>query len=109
MAQRSSRIPLPLAWTRWANRRRVHRWRVAVFVDGSFWHGHPSKWQPDRWVGYWDAKIKRNIARDERHNVAADAGWRIVRLWDFDVEHDPDAVAETVRRALEAAGRDSNK
>jgi DNA mismatch endonuclease (patch repair protein) len=80
------------------------RWKVAVFVDGSFWHGHPSKWQPGRWNGYWDEKIKRNIARDERQNSAlAEAGWRVVRLWDFEVEHDPDAVAETVGRELEAA------
>jgi hypothetical protein len=33
--------------------------RLAVFVDGSFWHGHPSKWHPGRWSGYWDEKIKR--------------------------------------------------
>ncbi len=86
------------------------RWKVAVFIDGSFWHGHPSKWQPGRWSGYWDEKIKRNIARDERQNSAlVAAGWRIVRLWDFEVEHDPSAVAETVRRELEAAGLKSNK
>lgn len=86
------------------------RWRVAVFVDGCFWHGHPSKWQPGRWKGYWDEKIKRNVARDQRHNNAlAEAGWRVLRFWDFDVEHDPDAVAETVRRELEAVGLDSNK
>lgn len=86
------------------------RWRVAVFVDGSFWHGHPSKWQPGRWKGYWDEKIKRNVARDQRHNDAlAEAGWRVLRFWDFDVEHDPDAVVETVRRELEAVGLHSNK
>lgn len=86
------------------------RWKIAVFVDGSFWHGHPSKWQPGRWKGYWDEKIKRNIARDERHNTAlVEAGWRVMRFWDFDVEHDPDTVAEAVRRELKAAGRDANK
>src|SRR6266480_5570174 len=86
------------------------RWKVAVFVDGSFWHGHPSKWHPGRWKGYWDEKIKRNIVRDERQNSAlAEAGWRVIRLWDFEVEHHPEAVADTVRRELEAAGLDSNK
>jgi len=86
------------------------RWKVAVFVDGSFWHGHPSKWQPGRWSGYWDEKIKRNIARDQRQNSAlAEAGWRVLRLWDFEVEHDPGGVAETVGQELEAAGLDSNK
>lgn len=86
------------------------RWKVAVFVDGSFWHGHPSKWQPGRWSGYWDEKIKRNIARDERQNNAlAEAGWHVVRLWDFEVEHDPGAVAETVGRELEVARLGSDK
>lgn len=85
------------------------RWKVAVFVDGSFWHGHPSKWQPGRWSGYWDEKIKRNIARDERQNAAlAEAGWRVVRLWDFEVDQDPDTFVETVRREIEAAAFDSN-
>jgi DNA mismatch endonuclease (patch repair protein) len=77
---------------------------VAVFVDGSFWHGHPSKWQPDRWKGYWDEKIKRNIARDARHNAALrDAGWLVIRVWDFEVEHEPAALAARIRAALSAS------
>ncbi len=85
------------------------RWKVAVFVDGSFWHGHPSKWQPGRWSGYWDEKIKRNIARDERQNKAlVDAGWRVVRLWDFEIEHDPDSLVERLRNELDAARQLTN-
>lgn len=80
------------------------RWHIAVFVDGAFWHGHPTKWQPDRWVGYWDEKIKRNIARDARQNEELRvSGWTVLRFWDFDVEHDPTAVAQAVLDALEAA------
>jgi DNA mismatch endonuclease (patch repair protein) len=79
------------------------RWKVAVLVDGSFWHGHPSKWEPDRWTGYWDEKIKRNIARDQRHNAAlAEAGWSVVRIWDFEVEQDAVAVAKRVAKVLES-------
>jgi len=86
------------------------RWKVAVFVDGSFWHGHPSKWQPGRWSGYWDEKIKRNIARDERQNRALiEAGWRVVRLWDFEIEHDADPLVERLRNELQAARSRSNK
>jgi len=84
------------------------RSKLAVFVDGAFWHGHPSKWQPDRWSGYWDEKIRRNIARDERQNAAlAKAGWRVVRVWDFEVEHDAVAVTATVMRELRATTLDS--
>jgi DNA mismatch endonuclease (patch repair protein) len=78
------------------------RWQVAVFVDGSFWHGHPSKWQPGRWSGYWDEKIKRNIARDARQDAAlADAGWRVLRCWDFEVEQNPLSVAERVANLVD--------
>jgi DNA mismatch endonuclease (patch repair protein) len=76
--------------------------KVAVFVDGSFWHGHPSKWQPGRWRGYWDAKIKRNIARDADQNAAlAQAGWTVLRFWDFEVDRDASNVARAVCEALE--------
>lgn len=80
------------------------RARVAVLVDGSFWHGHPSKWQPGRFQGYWDAKIRRNMARDARQNAALKAaGWRVVRVWDFEVEHDPEEVARGILAVLDGA------
>jgi DNA mismatch endonuclease (patch repair protein) len=78
------------------------RWRLAVFVDGSFWHGHPSKWQPGRWQGYWDQKIRRNVERDRVQDAAlAEAGWTVLRVWDFEVEQDPSGVARQVAQALE--------
>jgi DNA mismatch endonuclease (patch repair protein) len=79
------------------------RWRLAVFVDGSFWHGHPSKWQPGRWQGYWDEKIKRNLARDAAQDDALRAaGWEVFRAWDFEVEHDPRGVASRIAAVLSA-------
>lgn len=78
------------------------RWKLAVFVDGSFWHGHPSKWQRGRWKGYWNDKIERNIARDRAQNQAlAEEGWAVLRFWDFEVEQDASAVAGRVCEALE--------
>src|SRR3954453_7352558 len=78
--------------------------RVAVFVDGAFWHGHP-----DHYWGqsgeFWDSKIARNRARDERVNrELEDLGWSVLRLWDFEVERDPARCVKRVRRALVAAG-----
>src|ERR1700730_16227797 len=49
--------------------------RIAVFVDGAFWHGHPSRHKPGRSGDYWDAKIARNVERDR----AADATLRAAR------------------------------
>lgn len=75
---------------------------MGVFVDGSFWHGHPSKWQEGRWSGYWDEKIKRNIARDSAQEEALrDAGWTVVRAWDFEIEQEPSVVVGRVTKTLE--------
>jgi DNA mismatch endonuclease (patch repair protein) len=74
------------------------RLRVAVFVDGAFWHGHPSRHQPGRSGSYWDAKIAGNVARDRRVDAELrSGGWEIVRLWDFEVLREP---AEAVERVL---------
>jgi DNA mismatch endonuclease (patch repair protein) len=79
------------------------RWKIAVFVDGSFWHGHPTKWQPGRWQGYWDEKIKRNIARDARQNDAlSEAGWVVLRLWEFEIDDDVNAAVRRVIATVEA-------
>jgi DNA mismatch endonuclease (patch repair protein) len=79
------------------------RAKVAVFVDGAFWHGHPSKYWPGRSSEYWDRKIARNQARDRRVNEELEAnGWRVLRLWDFEVEKDPEGCADRVIAALGA-------
>lgn len=75
--------------------------RVAVFVDGCFWHCCPEhgRW-PTRNVDYWGPKLQRNLARDEAYTAAlVEAGWVVVRIW----EHEPLNVA--VGKVREALGR----
>jgi DNA mismatch endonuclease (patch repair protein) len=75
------------------------RRRVAVFVDGCFWHGCARHCRmPARNSAYWRAKIGRNRARDERVTAELTAhGWKVVRIW----EHEPlDAAAQRVVAAL---------
>lgn len=71
------------------------RWRVAVFVDGCFWHGHPDFFTPGKSGAYWDAKMERTKERDRLANEALAAhGWIVLRFWDFEVEDDlPGCVA----------------
>ena len=70
--------------------------KVAVFVDGCFWHAcpeHGSKPKSNEW--YWSPKLARNVERDRAADEAlAQAGWRVIRLW----EHVPldDAVAAVI-------------
>ena len=76
--------------------------RVAVFVDGAFWHGHPDYYR-GRSGPFWDKKIATNRARDAKVNAdLQSAGWTVVRIWDFEVEQDPDTCVARVSAALEA-------
>ena len=80
------------------------RARVAVFVDGCYWHGCPTHYRRPTLNGerYWGPKIEQNRARDRDTNERlADAGWTVVRLW----EHEPlDAQVRWVELALRASG-----
>ncbi|MBI2773015.1 MAG: very short patch repair endonuclease [Chloroflexi bacterium] len=77
------------------------RWKVAVFVDGAFWHGHPKFFTPGKSGSYWDKKIARNRRRDRSTTLAyRAAGWRVLRVWDFAVEESPDDVARRVVDAV---------
>jgi DNA mismatch endonuclease (patch repair protein) len=86
------------------------RLRLAVFVDGDFWHGRllvergvvalrrsfrPSARQ------FWVPKIKRNVCRDERQcRLLRRHGWSVLRLWESDVLKNPSQSAELVCKRL---------
>lgn len=81
------------------------RWKVAIFVDGVFWHGHPDHFNADRASQYWQAKIARNQERDRAANAAlAATGWRVIRVWDMDVKSDLSSCVKHVLDALKASG-----
>lgn len=78
--------------------------RVAVFVDSAWWHGHPSRWTPGRHPPNWDEKIAANRRRDEEVNrQLEEAGWTVIRIWDFELEGDLDAAVTLVDRAVARA------
>jgi DNA mismatch endonuclease, patch repair protein len=62
--------------------------RVAVFVDGCFWHGHPQKCRiPKVHRAYWERKIVRNVARDRQvTRTLKEKGWKVVRIWEDSVQ-----------------------
>lgn len=77
------------------------RRRLAVFVDGAWWHGHPDYLPNGRRGEYWDRKIAANMRRDQRVNAELQAmGWRVVRFWDIDVLRDPVGVAYEILALL---------
>jgi DNA mismatch endonuclease (patch repair protein) len=58
--------------------------RVAVFLDGCYWHGCPDHHRPAKTnAEFWRTKIASNRARDaETDRLLAEAGWRSVRVWE---------------------------
>ena len=65
--------------------------RLAVFVDGCFWHGCPKHGtQPKANGAFWKNKFARNIARDKLVNrTLRSAGWRVVRIWECALKKNP--------------------
>jgi DNA mismatch endonuclease, patch repair protein len=76
--------------------------RLAVFVDGAFWHGHPDYYKGQSGA-FWDAKIAANRARDQRVNeTLTSQGWRVLRLWDFEIKRELKACVRRVQTAYAA-------
>lgn len=81
------------------------RSKVAVFIDGCFWHGCPihATW-PKTNSDYWSPKLSRNIERDLETTAAIRAeGWRVLRFW---AHQDPREVADAIEEEV-SAGRGS--
>ncbi len=80
------------------------RARLAVFVDGCFWHGCPRCYrEPKSRKEYWTMKVQRNKDRDARVNEAcATAGWGVLRLWEHEVVRSSERSARRVMKALKA-------
>jgi DNA mismatch endonuclease (patch repair protein) len=76
--------------------------RVAVFIDGCFWHGCVEHYQaPVRNAEFWLAKRERNRARDLETDAALKAeGWRPLRFWEHEVRADPDTVSARIFAAV---------
>lgn len=81
------------------------RRRVAVFIDGCFWHGCPDHHRlPRANADYWTAKVARNRARDAATDeTLRAAGWTVLRFWSH---VDPADVADAVRAAVTGAAAD---
>ena len=74
--------------------------RLAVFVDGCFWHGCPIHGtQPKSNVEWWRAKIHQNKDRDlETNELLRELGWDVLRVWEHE---DPEDASERIVEAYE--------
>lgn len=83
----------------------ILKYRIAIFVDGEFWHGQ--NWEErkpklKRNREYWIAKIEENIARDVRNDKDLKTrDWYPVHFWEKEVLKDTDGCIETIREVTE--------
>ena len=69
------------------------RHKIAIFVDGDFWHAHGHEKNPGEQIAsnatYWQKKLSRNVERDKEVNDAlTEAGWLVLRFWESDILKD---------------------
>ncbi|MFB9392195.1 very short patch repair endonuclease [Streptomyces coeruleoprunus] len=76
--------------------------RIAVFLDGCFWHGCPQHaTHPKSNADWWRTKLEKNVARDRETTEHLEAaGWTVLRFWEHEA---PDAVARAVAEARRSA------
>lgn len=78
------------------------RRRVAVYVDGCFWHGCPEHYvRPRSNNVFWNAKLRENADRDRGQSLELERlGWRVVRVWEHQVWDALDEAVHTVIAAI---------
>lgn len=81
------------------------RYRIAIFVDGDFWHARGHQSAPGEQIGtnvpYWRKKLARNVERDKEVNDALTSeGWLVLRFWETDIKKDIDSCIETVLKYI---------
>ena len=75
--------------------------RVVVFVDGDYWHGWRFPAWKDKLGLYWKKKIERNRRRDQSNlKKLRNDGWIVIRLWEHEVERDPERCVDRVETAV---------
>ena len=76
------------------------RKKVAIFIDGDFWHGYKSKiLGKNISPGYWENKIEKNFNRDIEINKLLDnIGWKVLRIWEHEIKKD---LRESIKKIEE--------
>jgi len=80
------------------------RYKTVIFVHGCYWHRHPGcsrATTPKSRTDFWLAKFQGTVERDERKaKELRNQGWRVITVWECDLERTPDIVLRKVRQQL---------
>lgn len=76
--------------------------KIAVFIDGDFWHGWRFEDYKNKLTDYWYQKISLNIRRDKRNRSKLKVeGWKIMRFWEHRVQKNPYGCVKSLLRELD--------
>ena len=83
----------------------ITKYKIAVFVDGDFWHARGHEQSPGEQVGttkdFWKKKLTRNVERDKEVNdQLTHAGWLVLRFWESDIKKDIGAVVAEIKKYM---------
>lgn len=77
-------------------------YKVAVFIDGEFWHGKDFVMWKDSLTAFWYEKITENIRRDRKNNrLLRFRGWHVMHLWGREIKKNPDKSVEKLKRFIQ--------
>jgi DNA mismatch endonuclease (patch repair protein) len=75
--------------------------KIAVFIDGDFWHGYQYSKKKGKLPKFWQEKIERNIKRDRRNRaLLKKMGWTYIRLWEHEIKKNPLTCLEKLSSSL---------
>lgn len=81
------------------------KYKIAVFIDGEFWHGF--NWEDKKGKiksnrDYWIPKIERNMVRDKKNNLLLEqSGWKVIRFWEKEVKKDIAKCSNIIIKTIE--------
>jgi len=86
----------------------IHKKKIAIFCDSSFWHGYgfsripkPIRYNFKRNKSFWFDKIKRNIVRDKLVNKKLRSQeWRVIRFWDFQIKNSSEMCMKKIKKYI---------
>jgi DNA mismatch endonuclease (patch repair protein) len=76
--------------------------KLAIFVDGCFWHRCPKCYtKPKTNVAYWEKKVEENVKRDrEVNSYLRQSGYRVIRIWEHEIRNSKDSAVERIAAEL---------
>ena len=83
----------------------ITKYRIAIFVDGDFWHARGHEAKPGEQIqtnkAFWSKTLKRNVERDQEVNQALlEMGWLVLRYWDSDVNKECSTCVDDIIKYL---------